>query len=329
VSLRPDDALLERFCRSLAALTPALGSDDRLGIAVSGGPDSVALLLLAAAAVPNRIWAATVDHRFRDESAREAEQVAGLCRRLAVPHAILTLDWAPPSKNRQALARQARYEALGQWAEGGQLAAVATAHHLDDQAETVLMRLQRGAGVGGLAGIRPSLDWRLRDHRRLHLVRPLLDWRRAELAAICAAANVPTVADPANTDPAHDRARIRTTLSQMGEFAEHERLAASARHLALAEDALEWTTEHLLLERLTKGEDLLSLDTTGLPFEYRRRFLVRLLSDRDAYPLRGDSIKRALDLLAAGRAVTLAGMSVRPRGATWTFRVAPPRRTTV
>ncbi|MEC7398775.1 MAG: tRNA lysidine(34) synthetase TilS, partial [Pseudomonadota bacterium] len=118
---------------------------------MSGGPDSLALLLLAQAAFPGMVEAATVDHGLRSESADEARFVAGLCRDRGIPHEILTC--AVEAGNMQDRARSARYAALDQWAKEHAIAAIATAHHADDQAETLLMRLNRGSGLSGLSGI--------------------------------------------------------------------------------------------------------------------------------------------------------------------------------
>ena len=124
---------------------------------MSGGPDSLALLLLAAAARPGQIEAATVDHGLRPEARDEADMVADDLRRgSACPHAILTARWSEvPETAIQERARNQRYRLLGYWAEERGLDALATAHHADDQAETLLMRLARGSGVRGLAGMRP------------------------------------------------------------------------------------------------------------------------------------------------------------------------------
>src|SRR4051794_20667325 len=143
--------LRDRFVRDLDALS---ASGARIGIAVSGGPDSLALLLLAAAARPGKIDAATVDHGLRPGSREEAEMVAGVCAILGVPHAILTAQWENrPISAIQERAREERYRLLAHWAKERELDAIATAHHLDDQAETLLMRLARGSGVRGLAGM--------------------------------------------------------------------------------------------------------------------------------------------------------------------------------
>src|SRR5262245_46562227 len=138
-----EDALLERFRADLDSLS---APSERIGIAVSGGPDSLALLLLAAAARPGLVEAATVDHGLRPESRAEAEMVARTCAELRVPHEILVADWAEtPSSAIQERAREARYSLLAGWLVEQKLKALATAHHADDQAETILMRLNRGS----------------------------------------------------------------------------------------------------------------------------------------------------------------------------------------
>ena len=166
-----------------------------LGLAVSGGGDSLALLLLAHAALPGRVKAATVDHGLRPESADEADRVARYCAELGITHTTLSVSVA--RGNTQEQARKARYAALGDWAEENDLCALATAHQMDDQAETFLMRLNRGSGLAGLSAIRalgsvPSAPVRL--------VRPLLRWRRDELAAIVERFGWSAVDDPSNHD---------------------------------------------------------------------------------------------------------------------------------
>ena len=236
-ALIPDADLVARFEGDLA---PLVADGARLGIAVSGGPDSLALLLLAAAARPGQVEAATVDHGLRPESRQEAGFVHGICEQLGVPHATLNADVGRGS-SLQARARAARYEALGEWAIRQDLHAVATGHHVEDQAETLLMRMARGAGLGGLVGVRYTRPL----EQGVTLIRPVLGWRRAELAAIVAAAGITPVDDPANRDPRHDRSRFRGMLAE-ADWADAERLATSARWLADAEEALEWAVVPLL-----------------------------------------------------------------------------------
>ncbi|WP_245653923.1 tRNA lysidine(34) synthetase TilS, partial [Novosphingobium rosa] len=143
----------ERFVSDLTRIWPeSTKGESPLGLAVSGGPDSLALLLIAHAALPGRVAAATVDHGLRPESAAEAAEVARICALLDVPHA--TLEVSVEDGNVQAQARDARYAALAAWTEQEGLCALATAHHADDQVETLVMRLNRASGVSGLAGVR-------------------------------------------------------------------------------------------------------------------------------------------------------------------------------
>ena len=204
----PAQHLIGRFTRDLDAL---IAPGKKVGIAVSGGPDSLALLLLAATARPGTIEAATVDHRFRPESVAEAEMVSRLCEKLGVPHATLKAEWLEkPTSAIQEQARIERYRLLVQWAKERGLEAVATAHHADDQAETFLMRLMRGSGVRGLAGMRRSTMVPGSD---IPLLRPLLGWRREELEQLCHEAGIEPANDPSNADAQFERVRVRTTLS--------------------------------------------------------------------------------------------------------------------
>ena len=279
------------------------------------------MLLLAAAARPGLVEAATVDHALRPESRAEAEMVAGLCERIGVPHAILTLDWPRlPERNLQARARDARYEKLGAWALERGLPAVATAHHLEDQAETLLMRLARGAGIGGLGSVRarrPLVE-------EVRLVRPLLRWRKAELAALVAAAGIKPVDDPSNRDPRHDRVRMREWLRR-ADWADPERLAASAAWLNEADEALDWALAQLAEARLRRDGEALVVDPTDIPRELQRRLLLASFAELGAPRPRGPELGRALDTLRKGGTSTLAGVKLEG-GRTWRLRAAPPRR---
>ena len=314
----PDPQLVSRFAADLDAL---VAPGTKLGVAVSGGPDSLALLMLAAAARPGQTEAATVDHALRPESRSEAEMVANLCRKLSIPHAILTLEWATaPNRNLQARAREGRYALLGDWALGRALPAVATAHHLDDQAETLLMRLARGAGIGGLGAtrtIRPLIDG-------VELVRPLLGWRKAELAELVGSAGVQPVDDPSNRDPRHDRVRMREWLKR-ADWADPERLAASAAWLNEADQALDWALAPLATTRITRAGATLVIDPADVPRELQRRLLLHAFAELGAARPRGPELARALDSLRKGASTTLSGLKL-DGGATWRLRQAPPRR---
>ena len=309
----PSPERIERFRSDLEAL--AGDAPGRLGVAVSGGPDSLALLLLANESYPDRVEAATVDHGLRPESADEAAFVASLCERLHVPHALLR-PTAPIIGNLQSSARRARYALLEQWRQERSLDWVLTAHHADDQAETLLMRLNRGAGVAGLCGVRGV---------NVRVLRPLLGWRRTELAEIVAESEIEAVADPSNADERFDRARIRRQLSD-AEWIDPAALVRSALALAEADQALDWTAERLAAERIHGSGPELELDPSGLPPELRRRLLLRILCriEPEAAP-RGDELSRLLATLEQGGTATLAGVKA-VGGVTWRFEPAPPRR---
>ena len=315
-ALVPATDLITRFEADLA---PLAGPDSRLGIAVSGGPDSLALLLLAAGARPDRVEAATIDHQLRAGSGDEARFVAGICEQLQVPHRILPVKLDRGS-SLQAQARSARYAALGEWAIERRLDAVATGHHVDDQAETLLKRMARGAGLGGLVGVRHARPL----EQGVTLIRPLLDWRRAELAAIVAAAGITAVDDPANRDPRHDRSRFRGMLAD-AEWADPERIAASARWLADADAALDWAVKPLLETRVRQLGSGLTIDAEGLPRELQRRLLLAAFERLGAARPRGPELDRVRKALRSGKIVTLSGLKLEP-GPPWTLSPAPARR---
>lgn len=307
-------ALIERFRADLARFRPM---DAKLGLGVSGGPDSMALLHLAAAAIPGRIEAATVDHGLRPEAMREAAMVARACVALDVPHSTLRVSVADEASV-QAAARHARYEALAGWCRDRGLAALATAHHADDQAETLLMRLSRGAGLSGLVGIRES-----RDLGGVRLIRPLLGWRRAELAAIVA--DVETVEDPSNGDPRYDRARVRALLAAAGEAIDPLRFAASAAHLAEADAALDWLVAEAIRSRVDHFADgRIAADLEGLPREVRRRILARLIGLADS-AVDGPTLAIAMTRLDAGLNASVGMLKLSP-GRRIMIEKAPPRR---
>lgn len=320
-TLAPEPALVQRFAADLDALVDPSG---QVGIAVSGGPDSLALLLLAAAARPGLVEASTVDHGLRPESRSEAEMVAGLCDRLAVRHAILTVDAEPPGSNLQAWAREARYDLLREWAGERRLDAVATGHHLDDQAETLLMRVARGSGVGGLAGIQRRRPFGGPRGHDIQLVRPLLDWRRTELRRIVEKAGISPVDDPSNRDERFDRSRARALL-EAADWLDPSRLASVAENCIHAERALQWASRQEF-DRRRRGEGAeMALDPSGLPRELRRRLLLEAIELMTGETPPGPKLAAALDGLEAGGTTTLAGLKLEG-GAIWRLTPAPPRR---
>ena len=287
---------------------------------MSGGPDSLALLLLAHAAIPGRFEVATVDHGLREESAEEAAAVAAICADRAIPHATLRVQVA--KGNMQAQARAARYHALGQWLGSRGLAGLATAHHADDQAETLLMRLNRGAGVRGLAGMRRRSA--LPGAPDLPLVRPLLGWRRAELATVVQAAGIPAAQDPSNTNERFDRVKVRQGLAD-APWLDPVALAQSADLLGDADDVLAWATDREWVEAVSEGEPGITY-RPGSPRAVRLRVLERIVARIGTSTPRGSELARWLDALEAGQTATLSGVKGRGGRDEWHFLPAPPHR---
>jgi len=314
-----DEALLKRFAGELDRLWPEGGRPAcRLGLAVSGGPDSLAMLLLADAAIPGRFEVATVDHGLRPESAAECAEVADACAARGIPCAVLPVSVA--DGNLQAAAREARYAALTRWASARGLSAIATAHHADDQAETLLMRLNRGSGVAGLAGVRER-SWLA--HSEIALIRPLLAFRRAELAEVLAASGLTPVQDPSNADDRFDRARIRKAIAE-SEWLDPPALAASAANLAAADEALEWAAGREWNERVVGSGDRIRYRRLA-PKAVAMRVIARIIADFGGRA-RGQDLARLLARLEAGEGGNLGGVLARAEGGEWVFEAEPPRR---
>lgn len=322
-SLQPSAERVERFQR---ALGPIAKPGTKLGVAVSGGPDSLALLLLAVAARPGEVEAATVDHALRPEAKAEAEMVGALCKRLGVPHSILTVEWdEKPETALQERARIARYRLLGEWAKERDISALLVAHHVDDQAETFIMRLARGAGVKGLAAMRRI---NAPPGGRAALIRPLLGWRRSELEEICTEAGLKPAADPSNEDEQFERVRVRQALGQ-ADWLDAGAIAASANHLGQADAALHWATTQEWRRAVTRGGGGLIYQPGNAPPEIRRRIarraVMRLATEGGGAELRGRELEQLMAAMMRGRKATLRGV-LCSGGKQWRFTRAPARR---
>lgn len=321
-SFTPPSDQITRFREAVERLA---GSPDRLGIAVSGGADSLALLLLAAATFPGQVEAATVDHGLRPESIVEALHVEDICARLDCPHTILNVNVPDGPAGLQGEARAARYATLASWAAARKITHLATAHHADDQAETLLMRLQRGSGIAGLSAIRP-----VRREGDLVILRPLLDWRKSELVHLVAGSGIEAVDDRSNHDLRFDRTGMRQFLQDNPQF-QPQRLARSAAALREADEALDWAAAELAEDRITSAAGEWRIDPAGLPRELKRRLLVSAVRAlKEALAIEpawtgGEDVEGLLRALERGGAATLAGVMGRG-GQFWHLRQAPPRR---
>ncbi len=257
-----------------------LSGEAALLVAVSGGPDSVALLALLAAwaQLPGRpaLHAATVDHGLRRESAEEATAVAGLCAKLGVGHATLRWEGAKPASGVQAEARRARYALLANEARRLGGAALVTAHTLDDQAETMLMRLAHGSGPSGLVGMRERSEV-----DGVPLARPLLGIPKARLVATAEARGLSFVRDPSNRDQRFERVRWREVMPVLAEQGlTAERLGRLAERMARLDEAAAHRASKILAEVVLPNEATggrLRLNFSALVFE-PEEIVLRVLS---------------------------------------------------
>jgi tRNA(Ile)-lysidine synthase len=278
-----------------------LANETSLLLAVSGGPDSIALMLLAALwslRTQRRIAVATVDHGLRPGTHDEARRVGEWSHAQGFSHHLLTWCGAKPSTRIQERARQARYQLLVQCAHDIGATAILTAHHADDQAETILFRLTRGSGVAGLAGMAPASPM-----NGLRLWRPLLGVSKQQLEGVCVSAGHPFFRDPSNESPNFARTRLRRLLpilAQEGlDAAALLRLGARA---AQAEEALAWSAERILssLPSERRGDEF-RIDARPLkstPRELIRRVLAAQIAQvAPQKPLRLDRLEHAAERL--------------------------------
>jgi tRNA(Ile)-lysidine synthase len=226
-------------------------SDESVLVAVSGGPDSMALLSLLVEWGQARLHAVTVNHGLRVESQSEAEEVASTCRQLGVKHTSLTWIGVKPGSGLQQAARAARYALLCDFVREHSLSCMTTAHHADDQAETVLMRLTSGSGLAGLAGMQiDSLRYETlltSDTRPVRHVRPLLAFSKASLLNICSARRINFVSDRSNTDVRFERVRVRRIMDNLAvDGLSQARLLRLAERAALADEALDASVDMFL-----------------------------------------------------------------------------------
>lgn len=290
------------------ALFADLAAEPALVLAISGGPDSTALLYLMARwrvslRPAPRLIAVSVDHGLRAEARREAAAVKRLAERLGVEHRTMRWTGAKPSTGIQEAARAARYSLLRAAARRAKARCVLTAHSLDDQAETVLFRMARGSGLAGLSGMaaRVPIDnltvefgqpvgagRSARDGEACKLsnevwvVRPLLDVPKARLIVTLQGAGIAYVSDPSNLDPRFARSRLRRLMPALAaEGLTPQCLVRFARRVRRSEAAHETVVDsaarRLGLEADSRKLALSSAEWGGFPAEIALRLLGRAI----------------------------------------------------
>jgi tRNA(Ile)-lysidine synthase len=288
-----------------------------VGVAVSGGGDSLALLHLLHRAATHRgiaLSAVTVDHRLRPESSAEAAGVARFCAGLVVPHDILVWDHGNITGNLMDQARQARLRLMADWARTRGISRVALGHTADDQAETFLMGLARSSGLDGLVGLRGLWS----DHG-VTWMRPLLNHTRDELRRYLLRQGIDWIDDPTNDDDRYERARARKALAALHPVGiSAERLVKVIGHLQSAQEALQDRFAQFLGDEMdeTAGALIIRFEPFfAAPDEFRRRFLagaIRWMNGGARAP-RSPRIATLEQALSEGRAATLGGVQARIR----------------
>jgi len=299
-----------------SARLKALQAGPRIAVAFSGGADSLALLVLAsqwAAKSKNRfVMAYTVDHGLRKESAAEARQCAAVAKSFGVPHRILRWKGEKPTSNIQGAARSARYDLLQKACKRDKIIHLLTAHHLDDQAETFLLRLARGSGVDGLAAMDAD-SWLGASER---LLRPFLDVPRDTLRAVVTRAGITPIEDPSNDNLRFDRVKARRLMADLATLGlTPARLADTAASMARASEALETATGTLLRLSTVHPGGFVHIGVDVLcaaPDEIALRALADILRSVGGtiYPPRFDALKAIHAALVSGaltKARTLNG----------------------
>lgn len=320
-----------------AGPAPLLVPSEPILVACSGGADSVAL----AAALGDRaagglraslrVAVGHVDHGLREGSAAEAEQVAALAARLGLPFFCERLQGLAPAVARdglEAAARTARYAALARLAVAAGTPVVATAHTRSDQAETVLLRLFRGAGPGALSGVRASRPLTPTEGSPgpLRLVRPLLAVSRADTEGCCRARGLPFLSDPHNADPRRARARIRTELPRLSELFNPrlEEALAGAAALAADEDDLLGRMADAELERARVDGGVSARALLALHPALRRRCLLACAVAAGVRPERAHLERLAALLDRREARLDLPGGRAEIEGGALRFHPRPP-----
>lgn len=319
----------------LARLFAPVQAEPAIGLAVSGGPDSLALMLLAhrwagATDNPPRLFVYSLDHGLRQQAGDEVAMVLAVAAQLGIPARGLQWTGEKPETGISEAARQARYALIGKAMQQDGARLLLTAHHRNDQAETVLMRLAHGSGIEGLRGMTP-----ISTVEGVKVFRPLLDVEPASLAALVEEAGLTPAQDPSNHDMAYERVRWRKLLPALAaEGLDGAALARFANRMAEADAALAQMAD-------AGFEELVRLDGFGaaslshaalfaLSPAIGRRVLGRVLNivGGRQKPRALGQVERLYDQIASRdlpRGATLLGAVVRLKGETLTISREPGR----
>ncbi len=324
----------------------AVGMVPRVAVGVSGGADSMALVLLLDAWVKSlggSVLGITVDHGLRNGSAREAAQVGAWLKDKAINHKIVRWQSDPTQTSAvQARARNARYELMADVCVDAGIKHLFVAHNMEDQAETFLMRLRRKSGLDGLGAM--AKERKLDCNNNITLVRPLLSIAKVRLKDTLKTHSQPWLEDPSNSNTQFERVRTRKLLSllEVHEGINPSRLVGAANAARTLRTRLEQATTHFIEKHATDGNLGATIDANqffAIPKEIKGRVLVRLIASygpknkKNSYPPSPDKISRIIDWLAGAgtkqigdNARTLGGCRISRKGGFLAISPEPPRR---
>ncbi len=321
----------------LSALFDDFSKAKKLLLAVSGGPDSTALLVLAARWRKLRgegpeLFVASVDHGLRAASKKEARDVAKLAAKFGVSHRVLEWKGKKPKTGLQEAARDARYALLIDLAKEIHADILMTAHTRDDQAETILHRIGRGSGLSGLGGIR-----RMQNRDGIVIARPLIALSKARLIATLKKARIPFASDPTNRDTKYLRPRLRKLAPALAkEGIDAANLALMAKRVARADTALEVLAGEAAFALRQSGENGRGFEARGfflMPEEIGLRMLRAAIDELgNEGPAELAKLESLFAALAAAYRAgeplkrTLAGAAVTLSEAALFVASAPPRK---
>ncbi|MEM6780379.1 MAG: tRNA lysidine(34) synthetase TilS [Pseudomonadota bacterium] len=283
---------------------------NKVGLAVSGGPDSMALgFLLSHWAKDNdvQVCGVTVDHDLRKGSDKEAEKVKAWTKDWPnFSHQILKWEGDKPQARVMEEARKARYALMQDYFKNVSVRNLFLAHHLDDQAETILIRLAKGSGLDGLSGMKAKQQYAQNDAYSLTFLRPLLGVEKQRLIATCKHFDVPFVDDPSNENDKFLRPRLREARAILeAEGLSNKRLATTARRLDSARIALDEIAQNVFEDSVIQTDSSIVIKTKSLedwPFEIGFRVFLkamRIASDSQTYGPRMEKLESLYSKIVA------------------------------
>jgi tRNA(Ile)-lysidine synthase len=293
--------ILAKFKTEILQVLPSINGL-KLGLAVSGGSDSLALCFLLQESQNDldfQLKCITIDHKLRSESSKEALKVNALLNNYNLNHCVIAWEGEKPSSNLQEEARIARYKLLTDFCHQNNITHLLTAHQKNDQAENFIIRADHGSGVYGLAGISPTTKM-----HGINIIRPLLNFSKEELQEFLRSRNIEWIEDPSNQNEHFARVKARNFLNQHQQWI--PKLASISKNLARAKDSIEYIVNKSINEMATISDQSASIELKAfndLPQEIRFRMMAKILQEvsQNEKSARGERIENLLIKIEAGK----------------------------